>query len=214
MRKETTLALDKEIYPIEEASRILELDVGYLLRKSSKGPFKVSGILVERLTPVKKKSGTRIHRIEDDTEWNTIKECSADIGAHPASIAAWIRAQQKFEFNGNHYEALNYKPIHHIHTKPKRKVKNVETVKDTKLQSLGSIPVDDSTLTQQQIIETIDYEVNKTIQQLTTEERCEALLQELIIERARNKDYKGTAQALKAVQVLTAKDYTTEVRMS
>jgi hypothetical protein len=203
MRKETTLALDKEVYPIEQAAKILELDAGYLLRKSSKGPFKVSGILVERLTPLKKKSGTRIHRIEDDTEWNTIKECSAEIGAHPASIAAWIRAQQKFEFNGYHYEALNYKPIHHVHTKPKRKVQNVETVSNTELQSLGSVPVESTGLTQQQILETLEYEVKEVANQLSTEEKCIQLLQQLVRERMDNKKYTSAKQVLNALIMLT-----------
>ena len=192
------------ILPIEDAAQLTGLDVGYLLRKSSKGLFEVNDdMTIERITPVSKRSGTKIHRIEDDTEWNTIKECSAEIGAHPASIAAWIRAQQKFEFNGQHYEALNYKPIHHVHTKPKRKVKNVKMVNDTELQSIGSVPVESTGLTQEQILETLEYEVKEVANQLSTEEKCIQLLRQLVNERTKNNRYTDAKKVLNALIMLT-----------
>ena len=192
------------VLPIEDAAQLTGLDVGYLLRKSSKGSFEVNDdMTIERLTPVSKRCGTKIHRIEDDTEWNTIKECAAEIGAHPASIAAWIRAQQKFEFNGYHYEAVNYKTIHHVHTKPKRKVKNVKMVNDTEFQSLGSVPVESTGLTQQQILETLEYEVKEVANQLSTEEKCIQLLQQLVKERLDKTEYNKASKVLNALITLT-----------
>lgn len=191
------------VLPIEDAAQLTGLDVDYLLRKSSKGPFEVNDdVTIERITPVIKRRGTKIVR-DDGKEWNTIKECAAEIGAQPASIAAWIRAKQCFDFNGHHYEAVNYKTIHHVHTKPKRKVKNVKMVNNTALQSLGSVPVESTGLTQQQILETLEYEVKEVANQLSTEERCIQLLQQLVKERMDSKKYTSAKQVLNALITLT-----------
>lgn len=202
MRQEIQFNLDKEPFVAAAAADLLGLDVGYLIRQSSKGPFKYQGITVERITPLKKKPGTEIVR-DDGVRWSRIKDCAAATGLKAPSIAAWIRAKQCFDFDGHHYKAVNYKPIHRNFV-GKRKRVGIEVLNTENLQALSPVPTDSGSPSQQEVIETIDYEVNKKIQeQLSTEEKCEALLQELTIERTRNKDYKGAAKALKALDILT-----------
>ena len=78
MRKQIQFSLDNEQFVAAAAADLLGLDVNYLIRQSSKGPFKYQGIMVERLTPVMKMTGTEIAR-DDGKKWSTIKDCAADI---------------------------------------------------------------------------------------------------------------------------------------
>lgn len=200
--------------PADEAAEYINISLPALLTRTNRySSFTTDdGITVSRVVPPGTRTGTTIKSAATGHIWPSIKAFCKTFGLNAAEVEQEIRIKQMLEHDGHTYFAPDYKEIHRTRTSNKTNYGNMSDVEAEPTTHLES--TEESALTQQQIIETIDYEVNKTIQQLTTEERCEALLQELIIERARNKDYKGTAQALKAVQVLTAKDYTTEVRMS
>lgn len=185
----------------EEAAEYVGLELDYFVCKSSKGPFEAKGYEITRITPVIKRRGTKIVR-DDGTEWSTIKECASAEGIKPDQVAVWIRAKQCFDFNGHHYTAPEYKVIKHVHTKPKR-MYMLKTLDDTERQSLGSVPVESTGLTQQQILETLDYEVKEVANQLSTEEKCIQLLQQLVRERMDNKKYTGAKQVLNALIMLT-----------
>lgn len=192
------------IFSAAQAAQYFGLDFEYFVRKMTDGVFKINNIQVERITPLKKKSGTKIRR-DDGQEWDTIKECVAEIGAKIDQVRAQIRAKQCFDFQGHHYEALNYKEIHHVHTKPKRKrVKEIEMLnKDKPTQDLDSTLSKTDAPTKQEIIETLDYEVKDAVKQLSTEDKCFQLLQKLAIERIQNTEYDKASKVLSALNILS-----------
>lgn len=206
MRKEIQFNLDNEQFVAAAAADLLGLDVGYLIRQSSKGPFKYQGITVERITPLKKKLGTEIVR-DDGVRWSRIKDCAADIGLKAPSIAAWIRAKQCFDFDGHHYEAVNYKPIHRNFA-GKRKRVGIEVLNTDNLQALNPIPTDSGSpspaVSDSAIAETVDYEVNKELQQqLSTEQECFTILKKLAIERIQKGVYDKASKVISALTLLS-----------
>ena len=185
----------------EQAAEYVGLELDYFICKSSKGRFEANNYEITRITPIIKRRGTKIVR-DDGKEWSTIKECANDEGIKPDQVAVWIRAKQCFDFNGHHYTAPEYKVIKHVHTKPKR-MYMLKTLNDTELQSLGSVPVESTDLTQQQILETLDYEVKEVANQLSTEEKCIQLLQQLVKERLDKTEYNKASKVLNALITLT-----------
>lgn len=206
MRKQIQFNLDNEQFVATAAADLLGLDVGYLIRQSSKGPFKYQGITVERITPLKKKPGTEIVR-DDGARWSRIKDCAAATGLKAPSIAAWIRAKQCFDFDGHHYEAVNYKPIHRTFA-GKRKRVGIEVLNTDNLQALNPVPTDSGSpspaVSNSEIAETVDYEVNKTLQQqLSTEQECFTILKKLAIERIQKGVYDKASKVISALTLLS-----------
>ena len=206
MRKQIHFSLDNEQFVAAAAADLLGLDVGYLIRQSSKGPFKYQGITVERLTPLVKKPGTEIVR-DDGKKWSTIKDCAAETGLKAPSIAAWIRAKQCFDFDGHHYEAVNYKPIHHTFA-GKRKRVGIEVLNTDNLQALNPVPTDSGSpspaVSDSEIAETVNYEVNKELQkQLSIEQECFTILKKLAIERIQKGVYDKASKVISALTLLS-----------
>ena len=206
MRKQIQFNLDNEQFVAAAAADLLGLDVGYLIRQSSKGPFKYQGITVERLTPLVKKPGTEIVR-DDGKKWSTIKDCAAETGLKAPSIAAWIRAKQCFDFDGHHYEAVNYKPIHHTFA-GKRKRVGIEVLNTDNLQALNPVPTDSGSpspaVSDSEIAETVNYEVNKELQkQLSIEQECFTILKKLAIERIQKGVYDKASKVISALTLLS-----------
>lgn len=206
MRKQIQFSLDNEQFVAAAAADLLGLDVGYLIRQSSKGPFKYQGITVERLTPLVKKPGTEIVR-DDGKKWSTIKDCAAETGLKAPSIAAWIRAKQCFDFDGHHYEAVNYKPIHHTFA-GKRKRVGIEVLNTDNLQALNPVPTDSGSpspaVSDSEIAETVNYEVNTELQkQLSIEQECFTILKKLAIERIQKGVYDKASKVISALTLLS-----------
>ena len=206
MRQQIQFNLDNEQFVASAAADLLGLDVGYLIRQSSKGPFKYQGITVERITPLKKKPGTEIVR-DDGKRWNRIKDCAAETGLKAPSIAAWIRAKQCFDFDGHHYEAVNYKPIHRNFISKRKRV-GIEVLNTDNLQALNPVPTDPGSpspaVSNSEIAETVDYEVNKTLQQqLSTEQECFKILKKLAIERIQKGVYDKASKVISALTLLS-----------
>lgn len=206
MRKQIQFNLDNEQFVAAAAADLLGLDVNYLIRQSSKGPFKYQGITVERITPVMKMTGTEIAR-DDGKKWSTIKDCAAETGLKAPSIAAWIRAKQCFDFDGHHYEAVNYKPIHRTFA-GKRKRVGIEVLKNDNLQALNPVPTDSGSpspaVSDSEIAETVNYEVNKELQkQLSVEQECFTILKKLAIERIQKGVYDKASKVISALTLLS-----------
>ena len=206
MRQQIQFNLDNEQFVAAAAADLLGLDVGYLIRQSSKGPFKYQGITVERITPIKKMPGTEIVR-DDGKRWSTIKDCAVDIGLKAPSIGAWIRAKQYFDFDGHRYEAVNYKPIHHNFVSKRKRI-GIEVLKTDNLQALNPVPTDSGSpspeVSNSEIAETVDYEVNKTLQQqLSIEQECFTILKKLAIERIQKGVYDKASKVISALTLLS-----------
>lgn len=206
MRKQIQFNLDNEQFVAAAAADLLGLDVNYLIRQSSKGPFKYQGIMVERITPVMKMAGTEIAR-DDGKRWSTIKDCAAETGLKAQSIAAWIRAKQCFDFDGHHYEAVNYKPIHRNFVSKRKRV-GIEVLKTDNSQALNPVPTDSGSpspvVSDSEIAETVNYEVNKELQrQLSTEQECFNILKKLAIERIQKGVYDKASKVISALTLLS-----------
>jgi len=185
----------------DEAAAYLGISLCALLTRTNRYPefTTKNGIKVRRAIPPHEKAGTMIKRAADGKTWLSIKAVAKELGLKPSDIELEIRKHQLFVHQGRTYFAPDYKELHRNRLNSNASYNDVSEYQTEPTESL-----EHQSPTQQEVIETIDYEVNKKIQeQLSTEERCEALLQELTIERTRNKDYKGAAKALKALDILT-----------
>jgi len=180
---------DKEIWPVQKVAELMEVSVEAIVSKSAKEPhFKYEGISFKRITPVLKKRGTRIVR-DDGREWNTIKECGIAIGVDPNSLAIKIREKQQFEYEGHLYTAPDYKPIHHKCTTRSKKLKIEKVIEQPVLKYLSDEP-------------TITKSVKQEISESSTADKCVNLLNELAIERIKEKAYDKVSKVIDALKLL------------
>jgi hypothetical protein len=199
MRTQTTLTIDNEAFTIEEAARFLEMRKEQLQSILSRNPeFGYKGFTITRTSPLRKKRGTIIKRASDKHEWNSIKDCAAELGLKAATVELAIRTNQRFEHLGETYFAPDYKPQHRNQVNGRSK--KFEIVKPEQPQ-LNSLKVENVPHVHQS--NNIHEQVEQKMQVLTTEQKCFAIMQQLAIERIRNAEYIKASKVLNALKLLS-----------
>ena len=199
MRTQTTVTIDNEAFTIDEAARFLELRKAQLQSILNRNPqFGYKGFTITRTSPIHKRRGTIIRRASDYKEWNSIKDCAAELGLKASVVELAIRTNQRFEHDGQTYFAPCYQPQHRTPTISRSK--KVDIVKPEQPQ-LDTIKVENAPHVQH--INNVQKQIEEQLNELTTEQKAFEALQKLAIERIRKVQYDKAAKVLNALQILS-----------
>lgn len=193
MRTLTKVSIDNEVMTSDEAAEFLELRKQHLLSILNRNPeFGYKGFTIARVSEQHKRKGTVIRRASDHKEWNSIKDCAADLGLKANTVEAAIRMNQRFEHDGQTYFAPFYQERHRVSSERSKKL----DITKLNQQELDSVKVENT------IHEEIKEQVKQVFNKLTTEQEAFAALQKLAIERIHNSQYDKASKVLNALQIL------------
>ena len=196
----------KVIWPVDKAAEYLEIDKGQVLGNLNRndGAFVFDHKYeVVRISEFKRRKGTKIVRVSDHKEWDSIAACAKEIGAKPSEMETAIRVDQKFEFNGELYFAPNYVQKHKTPSKTRRSRIKVESLNGK--ANLGSIKPshpEERKPTTTEIIEQGEHTISQIITDIDTAKQCIQLMQKLAKERVDAFEYDKVHKIIDALQLI------------
>lgn len=193
--------IDNEVLTLDDAASLLGCEHNRLLNllNGNEDGFGWQGFkCIKRVGKMGTRRGTVIIRASDHRRWDSIKAVVKELGINKQHAEDAIRKEQKFEFDGNTYFAPSYVKRTRVLSKPMNKKADIiklGTQSETKT-------LDRQPEAKQNVGKMIKEAVEQKVKEITTEQKCFKMLQELAIERIKNTEYDKASKVLNALALL------------